>query len=272
MKTLIKLEHINYSYNKDVNALNDVSLDIYEGEDLAIIGHNGSGKSTLAKIIISLLKPNQGNLYFNNEIINEKNDNIIRSKSGIVFQNPDNQFVGVTVKDDIAFGLENRCVKQEDMQAIIDKYAKETGVYELLNKEPANLSGGQKQRVAIAGILAMLPDVVVFDEALAMLDPLGKKEISELINKIKRENKHLTIVRITHDLDEAFNSDRVVVLNKGCIEMIDTPINVFKNIDKLNELKLDVPFIVKVNDRLKKEGLIDQEIFDFDLLVNKLCK
>lgn len=272
MKPILELKNIYYSYNNKDDVLTDINLVINEGEDVAIIGHNGSGKSTLGKILISLLKPQKGELYFNGQVIGEKNDLLIREKTGIVFQNPDRQFVGVTVQDDIAFGLENKNIPHDKMQPIIEEYAKKTGVFELLKKEPEQLSGGQKQRVALAGILAMLPDVIVFDEALAMLDPRGKKEISELINNIKKNNPKLTIIRITHDLDEAFNSDKVLLLNKGKMIYFDTPQNVFSHKEELVSLGMDLPFVVKLNDALKKEGLIDQEIYNLDELISKICK
>jgi len=272
MNELIKLENISYSYASNSIALNNINLTINKGDDISIIGHNGSGKSTLAKIITCLLKPKTGKIYFNNIEITDKNINLVRDKVGIVFQNPDNQFVGITVADDIAFGLENRKIPHNKMQNIIDEYSKKVGVYDLLKKEPSTLSGGQKQRVAIAGILAMLPEVIIFDEALAMLDPRGKKEILDLINNIKKENKNITIIRITHDIDEAFNSNRIIVLSKGEIVEDDSSINVFKKDDKLKQLGLDIPFIVKLNNELIKEGLIDHEIYDFDLLIKKICK
>lgn len=272
MKPIIKLENISYSYSESTIALSNISLTINKGEDISIIGHNGSGKSTLGKIIVSLLKPKEGKLIFNDVEITDKNDSFIRDKVGIVFQNPDNQFVGVTVKDDIAFGLENKLIPHDKMDSIINEFASKTGVKELLDKEPGYLSGGQKQRVAIAGILAMLPDLIVLDEALAMLDPRGKKEISKLINDIKKDNPNLTIIRITHDLDEAFYSDRVILLNKGNLILDDTPINVFKNIKMLQELGLSVPFIVELNDKLMKEGLIKKENYSLNELVNDLCK
>ncbi|MCQ2795463.1 MAG: energy-coupling factor transporter ATPase [Bacilli bacterium] len=269
---ILKLNNVSYSYNKKVDVLTDVNLSINAGEDIAIIGHNGSGKSTLGKLLISLLKPRSGTLSFNGTIIDNKNDSLIRAKSGIVFQNPNNQFIGVTVRDDIAFGLENKCVPHEKMDAIINEYASKMGVSNLLDKEPSTLSGGQKQRVALAGILAMLPDIIVFDEALAMLDPKGKKEISELIKEIKKNNPALTIIRITHDLDEAFNSDKVVVLSKGKIMFNDTPINVFKHVNELKELGLDIPFVVKLNQALLNEGLISEVDYNLHSLAKKICK
>lgn len=272
MKPILKLEHLNYSYVNRANVLIDINLTINQGEEIAIIGHNGSGKSTLGKILISLLKPKSGKLFFNDVVIDEKNDSLIRAKSGIVFQNPDNQFIGVTVTDDIAFGLENQRVPHDKMEAMIKEYASKTGVADLLDKEPAMLSGGQKQRVALAGILAMLPDIIVFDEALAMLDPRGKKEISELIQEIKKNNPKLTLIKITHDLDEAFTADKVLVLSQGKVAFFDTPKNVFAHTDALKALRLDIPFIVELNQALKKEGLIKEADYSLPSLVEKLCK
>ena len=272
MNEIIKIKNLYYSYNKKVDALSDINLTINKGEEVSIIGHNGSGKSTLGKIIVSLLKPTKGELIFEGTKINDKNDSIVRNKAGIVFQNPDNQFIGVTVKDDIAFGLENKRVKHELMDEIIFKYAQKVGVEHLLNKQPSDLSGGQKQRVAIAGILAMLPDLIVFDEALVMLDPKGKKGINTLIKQIKKENPALTIIRITHDLDETLESNRLIVLSKGKIIYNDEPFKVYKNMYELKKIGLKVPFIVEVNKTLKQEGLIKKEIFDLEKLADEICR
>lgn len=272
MKPIIKLIDISYAYRNNDYVLSHINLVINEGEDIAIIGHNGSGKSTLGKIIISLLKPKVGQLFFNDIEITSKNDEVIRQKTGIVFQNPDNQFIGATVADDIAFGLENRQIPHNQMQSIIEKYAKSTGVYELLDKTPENLSGGQKQKVAIAGILAMLPNVIVFDEALAMLDPESKEEINNLIAAIKKEHPNLTIIRLTHDLDEAINADRLIVLDKGKIVADDQPLKIFKNHDIIDTLGLEVPFIVRLNEALNKAGLVDDQNYSVNQLVDLLCK
>lgn len=272
MKPLIKLNDITYSYGTSQDALSHINLEIFEGEDISIIGHNGSGKSTLGKIIISLLKPKSGSLLLNDVVITAKNDKLMRDKSGIIFQNPDNQFIGITVRDDVAFGLENRLIPREKMDDIINEFAHKVGVSELLDKEPSYLSGGQKQRVALAGILAMLPDIIVFDEALAMLDPKAKEEISHLINDIKKNNLKLTIIRITHDMEEALNSNRIVLLNKGEIVSIASPIETFSNEDLINKYNIEVPFIISLNKALKKEGLIDNDSYKMEEIINKLCK
>lgn len=272
MKTIIELKDISYSYNGKRDVLTDINVTIHEGEDIAIIGHNGSGKSTLGKLLIALLKPKKGELIFNDIKIDNKNENIIREKTAIVFQNPDNQFIGVTVADDIAFGLENKKIPHADMQDIINSYANKLDIKELLNREPQTLSGGQKQRVAIAGILAMNPDVIVFDEALAMLDPKGKKDISNLILDIKKENPKLTIIRITHDLDEALRSDRLFVLDKGKVIIDDTPLMVFNDIKTLDKLGLCIPPIISFNKKLVEAKVIDEPIYSLENLVAKLCK
>jgi len=272
MNKLITLEHITYSYNNKNNVLDDINISIYKGDDVAIVGHNGSGKSTLGKLMIALLKPKKGKVFFNGLAINNKTIPLIREKSAMVFQNPDNQFIGATVADDIAFGLENIKVPHDKMKEVVDEYASLLGIADLLNREPQTLSGGQKQRVAIAGILAMRPEIIIFDEALSMLDPKGKQDISNLINEIKANNPSLTIVRITHDLDEAFNSKRVIVLEKGKILMDDVPDKVFKDVKKMEKIGLDIPFIVKFNQKLIEAGLIDKEEYSLDKLTDILCK
>lgn len=272
MKTILKLNNISYSYDKKVDVLSNINLEIHEGEDVAIIGHNGSGKSTLAKIMLALLKAKSGTLEFNDEIINEKNVNLLRTKTGLVFQNPDNQFIGATVEDDIAFGLENRNINREKMQQVVRDFARKVGVIELLNKAPEYLSGGQKQRVAIAGILAIHPDLIIFDEALTMLDPKGKNEISNLISQIKKDNPSLTIIRITHDLDETLASDRLIVLDKGRIYFDDAPKCVFSHIQELTKIGLDIPFVVKLSNKLKAANLIKEDIYSMNKLLEALCK
>ena len=173
--SLIEVKNVSFSYNETKKAVDDVSFEVEQGSYVTIIGHNGSGKSTLAKLIAGLLPIKEGKIIIDGLEVNEENIGKIRTKLGIVFQNPDNQFIGSTVKDDIAFGLENKQVKQEDMDGIINEYADKVGLHDFLNYEPQNLSGGQKQRVAIAGILAMKPSILIFDEATSMLDPKGKK-------------------------------------------------------------------------------------------------
>ena len=224
----IELKNIKFSYEEEINVLDDLSLTINEGEMVAILGHNGSGKSTLSKIIMGLLEPNSGSVIINDQEYTGDEFDKVRDKMGIIFQNPDNQFVGVTVQDDIAFGLENRRIERSEMIERINKYSKVVNMEEYLQTNPENLSGGQKQRVAIAGVLAMETEVIIFDESTSMLDPKGTKEINEMIKKLKEiDNK--TIISITHNLEEAVYADRVIVLNNGKIVLDGSPKEVLKN-------------------------------------------
>ena len=231
---IIELKDICFSYDEDSKVLDKLSLKLESGQMVAILGHNGSGKSTLSKVIMGLLEPSSGSIIIDgitvcdNGVINEEEYDKIRGKMGIIFQNPDNQFVGVTVQDDIAFGLENRCVERSEMIDRINKYSQIVNMEDYLLYNPENLSGGQKQRVAIAGVLAMETDLIIFDEATSMLDPKGTFEINNMIKKLKSlENK--VILSITHNLEEAIFADRVIVLNKGEIVLDGTPKEVLKN-------------------------------------------
>ena len=209
-------------YDSETPVLNNVTFSVEKGTMLAIIGHNGSGKSTIAKLMLGLLSPNSGNIYIEGEKLVEENVNQLRKKMGIIFQNPDNQFVGVTVKDDIAFGLENHRFERKEMIEQIEKYSKLVDMYEYIERNPETLSGGQKQRVAIAGALAMETDLIVFDEATSMLDPKGTKEINNMIRKLKNDHNK-TIISITHNLEEALIADKVLVVNNGQILLEGTP-------------------------------------------------
>ena len=211
----IEIKNLSFSYNNGEPVLNHVSLSIEQGSYTSIIGHNGSGKSTIAKLIIGLLAPSDGEIYVDGELLDNKSVRKIRKKIGLVFQNPDNQFIGATVEDDIAFGLENRQIAHNGMPEIVKRFAERVGMSDFLQQEPSRLSGGQKQRVAIAGALALNPEILILDEATSMLDPKGKSDIKELILEMKKENPNLTIISITHDVEEAYLSDEVVVLSQG---------------------------------------------------------
>lgn len=277
-KSAVRLEHLSYSYKNDDNineedlTINDVNFDIYEGEYVALIGHNGSGKSTLAKLIIGLYVQLKGQIYIFDQEMNDDNVYELRRNLGIIFQNPDNQFIGSTVRDDIAFGLENDCIDTDTMKFLVDEFAEKVGMKEYLDKEPSNLSGGQKQRVAIAGALARKPKILIMDEATAMLDPKGRRDIRNLIKKMKDENPGLTIISITHDIDEAYQADKVIVLNKGKVFLSGTPEEVFEQSDKLLSIKLDIPFFHKLNKELKKEGINIDGVGTLEGLVQKLCR
>lgn len=252
---IIEVNHLSYKYNETDVAINDVSFSIDAGKYVAIIGHNGSGKSTFAKLLMGLLEPNENSIREFGITLDKKSVHQLRSRMGIVFQNPDNQFVGATVRDDLAFGLENRCIKREDMDAIINEYAEKVNMVEFLDKEPENLSGGQKQRVAIAGVLSMNPEIVIFDEATAMLDPKGKREIRETILKMKRENPNMTILSITHDIEEAYQADEVIAFNDGKVVFQGKPEEVLKDEKQLQDIGLDIPFVVSLRNKLEARGI-----------------
>lgn len=252
----IELKNISFSYSRDESeVVRHVSFKVREGSYVSVVGHNGSGKSTLARLIIGLLAPNEGEIYIDDELLTNKSVRKLRKKIGLVFQNPDNQFIGATVEDDIAFGLENRRVPRNEMQEIINNYAKRVGMELFLSKEPSHLSGGQKQRVAIAGALALNPEILILDEATSMLDPKGKSDIRGLINEMKKNNPNLTILSITHDVEEAFDSDEVLVLNKGELAFKGKPKDVFSNRKVLESLNLEMPFIMDLKDKLKNENI-----------------
>jgi energy-coupling factor transport system ATP-binding protein len=237
--SMINMSHINFSYTSNHPVIKDFSLSIEKGQFVTILGHNGSGKSTLAKLLIGLLKARSGTIEIDGQLLNEETVDQVRKKIGIVFQNPDNQFVGVTVRDDIAFGLENRQVPREEIIKRIEEYSKLVSMEQFLDKDPESLSGGEKQRVAIAGVLAINPEIIIFDESTSMLDPKGTKEVNKVIYELK-EKLNKTIIMITHNLEEAKYSDRVIVLNKGEIVADGTPHQVFSQKEVLMQSQLDI--------------------------------
>lgn len=267
----IELKNITFAYDKINPVIDNVSLSIKKGSYTVILGHNGSGKSTLAKLITGLLLKDKGTIYVDNMELSEKNVYKIREKIGIVFQNPDNQFIGATVEDDIAFGLENRCVAHEEMEGIIKEYAGKVGMLDYLDKEPTYLSGGQKQRVAIAGVLAMAPDIIIFDEATSMLDPKGKSEIKDLILKMNQFVKDITIISITHDIEEALYADDIIILNKGRVFANGTPEFIFKNRQALIDIDLDVPIVYQIKLELEKNKIKLQST-SWEGMVSELCR
>ncbi len=253
--SVVKLSHIDFRYyGSEVNSLTDVSLEIKEGEWVAIIGPNGSGKSTLAKIMNGLLVPAAGQVSIKDLTIDEETVWEARRSVGMVFQNPDNQFVGSTVEDDVAFGLENNGVPRQEMIARIEEALAEVRMSEFKGKEPARLSGGQKQRVALASILALRPDIIILDEATSMLDPNGRQEVIAAIRKIK-ERFNLTVISITHDLDEASLADRILMMQGGRLVQDKKPEEIFLMGEQLVEQGLDVPFSQKLKDALAARGL-----------------
>ena len=271
-QTIIELEDIHYRYHEDDarEALAGVSLEIRRGEWLAIIGHNGSGKSTLAKVMNGLIEANTGSVVVNGKVLTEETVFDARRTVGMVFQNPDNQFVGTTVEDDIAFGLENIGLPREEMLERVTRVLDMVKMSEFRTKEPARLSGGQKQRVAIAGVTALEPEVIILDEATSMLDPKGRLEVISTIQKLHKEKK-ITVISITHDLDEAAQADRVVLMEQGQIQQIGTPKEIFKLGSKLVEKGLDVPFAEKLIEALRERGInVPEEYLDEEGLVEWL--
>lgn len=253
---IIEATNLLYSYDGKNPALKGVSFSVEEGSYVALIGHNGSGKSTLAKVLAGLNSGFSGSVKLFGEELTAKSLYALRSRMGLVFQNPDNQFVGSSVRDDIAFGLENRQVPSRDMEAIIQKYAHEVGMEAFLDSAPENLSGGQKQRVAIAGVLAMKPELIIYDEATSMLDPTGKKDILELTFRLRQENPKLTVLSITHDVEEAYHADQVLVLNEGNLMLTGTPDEVFAHESELNAIRLGCPFFISLLNALKRQGIV----------------
>ena len=257
MTPIISLSHVTYAYpNSDVPALRDLSLTINKGEWVAIIGHNGSGKSTFAKLLNYLLAPTEGEIKVNDVVATEENMWTIRDMVGMVFQNPDNQFVGATVADDVAFGMENRGVPRDEMIKRVDAALAEVQMAPFADREPARLSGGQKQRVAIASVLALQPKILILDEATAMLDPTGRREMIALVHELKaRMGDDLTVISITHDIDEAASADRVMVINDGELMETGVPEEIFANADQLRRFGLAVPFAEQLKEQLRVRGI-----------------
>ncbi|EXJ23848.1 ATPase component of general energizing module of ECF transporter [Alkalibacterium sp. AK22] len=256
MSEIIKLNNITYRYDDEDQrpALEDVSFQITKGEWVAIIGPNGSGKSTLAKTINGLIEPDSGEVSVGGLDLNEENIWSIRQMVGMVFQNPDNQFVGSTVQDDVAFGLENLGIPRDEMIERVRSALDKVNMLEFAEREPARLSGGQKQRVAIAGIVALRPDIMILDEATSMLDPQGREEVLRTVKEVK-EQENLSVLSITHDIDEAAAANRVLVMRDGKMIQEGTPETIFSYGEKLIEMGLDLPFPEKLKASLKKQGM-----------------
>ena len=268
----IKTENLTYEYTKGVKALKNVNIGINKGEYVAIIGHNGSGKSTLAKLFNGLLQPTSGKVFINGTDTSDKQKLFdVRKTVGVVFQNPDNQLVASIVEDDLAFGPENLGVPREEIGKRIDYALKACDIEKFSNSTPSKLSGGQKQRVAIAGVLAVMPEVMIFDEATAMLDPKGRNEVLSVADKLNKENE-ITVINITHYMDEVVRADRVIVLNDGEVYAEGTPEEIFKRADELESLGLSVPTACRIALDLKKKGVDLGEPLTDEELGDKLCE
>ncbi|MEH7117686.1 energy-coupling factor ABC transporter ATP-binding protein [Neobacillus vireti] len=254
-KSIVSLKGVSFQYDtQERYALKDVNFEIYEGEWLAIVGHNGSGKSTMAKLLNGLQFPQEGEITIDNIKLTEESIWDVRKRIGMVFQNPDNQFVGTTVQDDVAFGLENNGVPREEMVQRVEDSLKRVKMDQFLYQEPHHLSGGQKQRVAIAGVLALRPAIIILDEATSMLDPRGREEVLETVRLLKME-KSLTVISITHDLEEAAKADRIIVMNRGEVFREGTPEEIFSMDEQLVQLGLDIPFSVKMSKAFREKGM-----------------
>lgn len=250
VNAVIKFENVSFAYNESF-VVKNVSFQIFPQEYVCVIGHNGSGKSTISKLLTGVLKPQIGNIYLYDHLVNKSNIKFLRDNVGIVFQNPDNQFIGITAEDDIAFGLENRKFPPEEMRNIVQNVAKKMGIENILKFEPHRLSGGQKQRVAIAGILAINPNVILFDEATSMLDPTGKQDIKQFMLQLKQQGK--SVISITHDMEEVINCDRVLVMDGGKLVKQGKPDEVFSDKEFLQRIALDIPFTLNLATQLSTD-------------------
>ena len=278
MNTMIECRNLVFKYTVSENqeekiAINDVNLQITEGEFIAILGHNGSGKSTMAKHMNALLIPTDGKMLVNKMDTSDMNNLWnVRETAGMVFQNPDNQLVATIVEEDVAFGPENLGVPPEEIRKRVDEALERVGMSEYKRHAPHLLSGGQKQRIAIAGILAMQPKCIIFDEPTAMLDPSGRKEVLDTIIDLNR-NYGITVILITHYMDEAAKADRIVVMDKGKLILDGKPRDVFSNVEKMKNIGLDVPQVTELSYELQKVGInIDSRILDVNEMVNAICQ
>lgn len=277
MENMIEIANLVYEYTgegkESIKAVDEVSLKVKKGEFVAIIGHNGSGKSTLAKHINALLLPSGGKVYVMGMDTSEESYTWqIRQTAGMVFQNPDNQIVATIVEEDVAFGPENLGIEPKEIKIRVEESLKVVDMLEFKKKGPHLLSGGQKQRVAIAGVIAMKPVCIVFDEPTAMLDPSGRKEVIETIKRLNKE-EGITIVHITHFMDEAVEADRVLVIEEGKIALEGTPREVFGQVDTLKKYGLDVPQVTELAFQLNEAGLnIPKDILTVDEMVRCLCQ
>jgi len=279
--SFIKIENLCYSYDEDdgrnVPVLKNISLEIKKGEYIAILGHNGSGKSTLAKLLNMILSPTSGKITVDGSDITDSElteDEIfaLRKKVGMVFQNPDNQLVATIVEEDVAFGPENLGFPQDEIRRRVDEALETVGMTEYAHHEPHRLSGGQKQRIAIAGIIAMSPECIIFDESTSMLDPIGRKDVLRTMEKLNRE-KGITVITITHYMNEAAKADRVVVLDDGMILMDGTPAEIFSQPEKLRKAGLDVPQCSALVEELRKMGIdIEGDCYSTSLCADLICE
>lgn len=275
MANLVEVEHLKFTYSDAKKpVLSDVSFMLPRGQWTSLIGHNGSGKSTITRLLDGLISPDDDHSQIVVDGIKLSPDTLwqVRDKIGIVFQNPDNQFVGATVEDDVAFGLENRQVPLPDMKKKVAWSLAQVGMSDYAGSEPQLLSGGQKQRVAMAGIIALQPQLIILDEATSMLDPAGRKQLLNLVRQLQQK-EHLTVLAVTHDLNEANSADQVLVLSGGQIQAAGKPATIFADSEQINKLGLELPFVYQIKAALAEQGInIAREIDNEEKLVSALCR
>ncbi len=269
---ILTLENVSFSYDKRTRAIKNVSISVEKGEYIAIIGHNGSGKSTLSKLFNGLCVPDEGEVTVDGFSSRNKKDLFeIRKRVGVVFQNPDNQLVASIVEDDVAFGPENLGIEREEIGKRIDFALKAVGMEKFRHSSPTRLSGGQKQRIAIAGVLALKPEILVLDESTAMLDPQGREEVLSVIRKLNKE-QGVTVITVSHYMDEIVGADRVFVMNDGEIALSGTPEEIFRQKEKINSLGLENPVCSEIAQKLIDRGLtLPDGILTRERLLEELC-
>ncbi|WP_033160143.1 energy-coupling factor transporter ATPase [Mycoplasmoides alvi] len=265
---VIRFQNVSFAYSEDF-VVKNVTFEIKQNEYVCIIGHNGSGKSTISKLLSGILRPQLGNIYLYDHLVDKNSVKFLRDNIGIIFQNPDNQFIGITAEDDIAFGLENRKIPREEMIKIVNDVAKQVQIENILKYEPHKLSGGQKQRVAIAGILAINPNVIIFDESTSMLDPKGKMDIKQFMISLKNRGK--SIISITHDMEEVIYCDRVFVMDEGNLIKQGTPKEIFADTSFLRKIKLDIPFTLSLAQQLSEFNNKIEPTLDYNELIEGIA-
>lgn len=279
---IIRFEDVSYEYirldeeqrvSQRYEALKGINISVNKGEFVAVLGHNGSGKSTLAKLMNALLKPRDGRVIINGyDTGNDANIYKVRKAAGMVFQNPDNQIIASIVGEDVAFGPENMGVEPKVIRERVESSLKSVGMFNYIDSSSHNLSGGQKQKIAIAGVLAMEPEIIILDEPTAMLDPIGRKDVMKTIKRLNKE-KNITVILITHFMDEAVSANRVIVMEDGCVVMDDTPSSIFSQVERIRSLSLDVPQIAELNFMLRNSGFsLPDGILTIKEMTDALCQ
>ena len=269
----IRFDNISFNYPQAKECLHNISFEILSGEKVLLLGQNGTGKSTISKIIDGILKPSSGDIYIFDKKMDDDNAPSIREDIGLIFQNPDDQFICSTVKEEIAFGLECKQVDPSKMEEIILSSAKKVGMSSFLESEPSSLSGGQKQRVALASFIALKPKILILDEATSMLDPKGKKDVEDIISEMKKENKDLTLIKISHELEDFYSYDKIIIIKDASLFFIGSPEKLIKNKNIINQANINKPFFLNLLDNLLSRGVKLNNIVDSeDKLIQELCQ